>query len=258
MAVQERSIRVDGVIIRHSDFAETDRLLTIFTRETGKVRAIAKGVRKARSRKAGHVEPFTRANLQLARGRDLFILTQAESIEGYAALREDLILLGYASYIIELIDRSTSDDEENRSLYNLLIQTLSRLNRGDDPDLATRYFEIRFLDYVGFRPQLLFCAQCKTKIQAEDQFFSANQGGVICPNCGQLLPEARPISMSALKFLRHYQRSSYREAARASIPGTVFNEMENLMQYYIVSNLERSLNSPIFLRRVKENQKNIP
>lgn len=255
MPGQERSIRVDGVIIRHSEFAETDRLLTIFTREAGKVRAIAKGVRKARSRKAGHIEPFTRANIQLARGRDLFILTQVESIDGYPALREDLVLLGYASYVIELIDRSTTDVEENRSLYNLLIQTLSRLNRGDNPNLATRYFEIRLLDYIGFRPQLFSCVQCNAKIQAEDQYFSAIQGGVLCPKCGQLLPEARQISMLALKFLRHYQRSSYREASRAGIPESVFNEMENLVQYYIITSLERSLNSPAFLRRVRSNLK---
>lgn len=255
MPPQERSIRVEGVIIRHTNFGEADRLLTIFTRESGKVRSIAKGVRKARSRKAGHVEPFTRTILQLARGRDLFILTQAETLDGYSTLREDLILLGYASYVIELIDRSTNDDEENRSLYNLLTHTLARLNRGDDPNRATRYFEIRLLDYVGFRPQLYNCTQCDAEIQPEDQFFSAHQGGVICINCGQRDPQARPVSMLALKYLRHFQRSSYREASRASIPTAVYVEMENLMQYYLTFSLERSLNSPTFLRHVRSNQK---
>jgi DNA repair protein RecO (recombination protein O) len=253
MPPQERSIRVEGVIIRHTNFGEADRLLTIFTRESGKIRSIAKGVRKTRSRKAGHVEPLTRTNLQLARGRDLFILTQAETIDGYSSLREDLILLGYASYIIELIDRSTNDDDENRSLYNLLTQTLARLNRGDDPNLATRYFEIRLLDYVGFRPNLFSCAQCESEIKPEDQFFSAKQGGVTCVKCGQRDPQSRPISMLALKYLRHFQRSSYRDASRANIPASVYGEIENLMQYYITFNLERSLNSPAFLRRVRSN-----
>jgi len=202
MPPQERSIRVEGVIIRHSNFGETDRLLTIFTRELGKVRAIAKGVRKIRSRKAGHVEPFTRTNLQIARGRDLYILTQAEAVDVYTALREDLVLLVYAAYVIELTDRSTSDDEENRSIYNLLTRTLTRLDRGDDPNLATRYFEIRLLDYIGFRPQLFTCARCDTEIQAEDQYFSAYQGGVICFKCGQRNPKVKPVSMQALKYSR--------------------------------------------------------
>ncbi len=256
MPPQERSIRVEGVILRHSDFGEADRLLTIFTREAGKLRAIAKGVRKARSRKAGHVEPFTRTSLQLARGRDLFILTQAEAVDGFATLREDLVLLGYASYIIELLDRSTTDEVENRSLYNLLIRTLSRLNRGDDPNLVTRYYELRLLDYVGFRPQLLRCAQCDAGIKPEDQYFSAFHGGVICPKCGQRDPEARPISMQALKFFRHFQRSSYQEAARANISPPVYAEMEILMQYYLTYSLERGLNSPSFLRRVRRDQQN--
>lgn len=255
MPPQERSIRAEGVILRHSDFGEADRLLTIFTREVGKVRAIAKGVRKARSRKAGHVEPFTRTSLQLARGRDLFILTQAEAADVYAALREDLVLLGYASYVIELLDRSTTDEVENRALYNLLSRTLTRLNRGDNPNLVTRYYELRLLDYVGFRPQLINCARCETKIQPEDQYFSALQGGVICPKCGQRDPEARPISMQALKYFRHFQRSSYRDAARATITATVFAEMETLMQYYLTYSLERGLNSPSFLRRVRQDQK---
>lgn len=251
MPPQERSIRVEGVIIRHSNFGEADRLLTIFTRETGKVRAIAKGVRKVRSRKAGHVEPFTRSNLQLARGRDLFILTQAEAVDVYAVLREDLILLSYASYVIELIDRSTTDEEENRSIYNLLTRTLTRLNRGDDPNLSTRYFEIRLIDHLGFRPQLYDCAQCDSEIKPEDQYFSAHKGGVICPRCGQSDPETRPVSLLALKYLRHFQRSSYREAARATIPAPIYVEMENLLQYYLTYSLERGLNSPSFLRRVR-------
>ncbi len=256
MPPQERSIRVEGIILRHSDFGEADRLLTIFTREAGKLRAIAKGVRKARSRKAGHVEPFTRTSLQLARGRDLFILTQAEAADVYATLREDLVLLGYASYVIELLDRSTTDEVENRSLYNLLTRTLSRLNRGDNPNLATRYYELRLLDYVGFRPQLLACARCEAPIQPEDQYFSVLQGGVICPKCGQRDPEARTISMLALKYFRHFQRSSYREAARATIPDGVYAEMETLMQYYLTHSLERGLNSPSFLRRVRRDQEN--
>jgi len=256
MPAQERSIRAEGVILRHSDFSEADRLLTVFTRETGKLRAIAKGVRKARSRKAGHVEPFTRVSLQLARGRDLFILTQAEAIDVYANLREDLVLLGTASYVIELIDRSTTDEEENRSLYNILIRTLTRLDRGDDPNLVTRYFEIRLLDYVGFRPQLRVCTQCEAEIKAENQYFSALHGGVVCPKCGQRDPSIRPISMQALKYLRYFQRSSYRDAARAAIPAVVYAEMETLIQYYLTYNLERGLNSPSFLRRVRRETQN--
>lgn len=255
MSSKDRSLRVDGVITRHSDFGEADRLLTIFTREIGKVRVIAKGVRKPRSRKAGHVQPYTRSSLQLARGRDLFILTQAETINGYTALREDLILLGYTSYIIELIDQSTIEEEENRSIYNLLIRTLNRLNRGDSPNLVVRYFEIRLLDFIGFRPQLYVCTRCESEILPQNQYFSAQKGGVICPNCWRHDSETRPISMYALKYFRYFQRSSYQKAARASISEAVYSEMETLIQFYITVCLERGLNSPAFLRRMRNEGK---
>jgi DNA repair protein RecO (recombination protein O) len=252
MPDKERSIRAEAIVLRHTDWGEADRLLTLFTRELGKVKAIAKGVRKPRSRKAGHLEPFTRSNLLLARGRDLFILTQAEAIDVHSLLREDLILLGYASYVVELLDRSTYEEGEHRALYNLLNRTLARLSRGDHPDLATRYYEVRLLDLVGFRPQLLTCAQCESEIQEQDQFFSAQKGGVLCPACGRRDPQARPISVRALKYLRHFQRSNYREASRASIPAEIYTEMESIMQYYLTYSLERGLNSPTFLRRVKQ------
>jgi DNA repair protein RecO (recombination protein O) len=136
-----------------------------------------------------------------------------------------------------------------------LTHTLSRLNRGDNPNRATRYFEIRLLDYIGFRPQLFTCAQCQSEIQAEDQYFSAQQGGVICKKCGQRDPQVRPVAMLALKYLRFFQRNSYPETSRASISDEIYGEMENLMQYYITFNLERSLNSPAFLRQIRSGSK---
>jgi len=251
MPSKPRSLRAEGIILRHREWGEADRLLTIYTRELGKISAIAKGVRKPRSRKGGHLEPFMRSNLLLARGRTFYILTQAEAIDIYNTLREDLTLLGIASYMAELTDRFLYDEEENRSLYRILKQSLERLDRSEDPDLVSHYFEIRLLDQVGFRPQLFHCAQCESEIQPEDQFLSPKQGGALCPSCGARADEARPISMQALKYLRHFQRSSFQDAARAQITGRLNAEIENLMYYYLTYVLERKLNSPAFIQRVR-------
>ena len=113
MPRQQRSLRVEAIVLRHADMGEADRLLTLFTRELGKVRAVAKGARKVRSRKAGHLEPFTRVNLQLARGRSMFIVTQAETMDAHLPLRDDLTAIGYTSYVLELIDRFTYEEDEN-------------------------------------------------------------------------------------------------------------------------------------------------
>lgn len=255
MPSKERSLRAEAVVLRHSDWGETDRILTLFTRELGKVRAIAKGIRKPRSRKAGHLQPFTRSNLLLARGRDLFIITQAETVEAYLVLKEDLVLLGYAAYTVELLDRFTYEEGEHSALFRLLVNTLKRLAQHDDPDLVIHYYELRLLEQVGFRPQLFQCSQCEAEIVAEDQFFSASQGGVMCPKCGRRGNDTRQISLNALKYMRHFQRSSYAEARQARLSALVSAEIENLMQYYLTYLLERNLNTPVFLRRVRSDRR---
>jgi len=208
MPKRQRSQRVEAVVLRHSDWGEADRLLWLFTREQGKVRAIAKGARKLRSRKAGHIEPFTRVTLQLATGRDLYIVTQAETLERLADPQEDVWR-------------------------------------------ALRYYELRLLDFTGYRPELFHCVRCGKVIQPEDQFFSAAEGGVICPRCGAQQPDLRKITMPALKYLRHFTRSAYADVRRAQPTVAVQQEMENLIQHYVTFVLERGLNSPAFLHRIQ-------
>jgi DNA repair protein RecO (recombination protein O) len=253
MPKPEHTLRLEGVVLRHSDWGEADRLVTFFTREQGKMRAVAKGVRRLRSRKAGHLEPFTRVALMMARGRDLWIVTQAETVDAYQPLREDLERTGYAAYVIELLDRFTYEEGENFALYKLLVETLERVALEGNVFLAVRYYEIRLLDLLGFRPDLFRCVKCRNEIKPQDQFFSAGLGGVLCPNCGANSHDAdtRPISMDALRFLRHFQRSTYLEAKRARISSTVQREIEALMQAYLTYHLERSLKSPAFLRMVR-------
>lgn len=252
MPSRERSIRVEAVVLRHNDWGEADRLLGLFSREMGKLRAIAKGVRKPRSRKAGHLEPFTRVNLLLAKGRDMWIVTQAETVNAHLPLREDLERVGYAAYVVELLDRFTYEEGENQALYRLLVDTLARLNAAPDPELPIHFYEIRLLDLLGFRPQLFACNNCGEPIQPVDQYFSASLGGVLCPRCGAATAGAYPISMEALKYLRHFQRSSYNEAARARPSPEVAREIEMLMQHYLTYLLERGLNTPTFLRRIRQ------
>ena len=247
-----RSFRVDAVVLRHSDYGEADRLLTLYTRQLGKTRAIAKGARKIASRKAGHIEPFTHVRLQLAKGRDTLIVTQADTVDAFLSLRDDLVLTSQASYVLELLDRFTYEDEtENSAIFRLLTDTLSRLASQLDPWLVIRYYEIRLLDHLGFRPQLFECANCGREIQPENQFFSFGAGGVICPRCGRGLPNVHEISMETLKYLRHFQRSGYVEASRARPSLDVQKEAEGLMQGYFTYLLERELNTPGFLKKIR-------
>jgi len=258
MPSSPHTLTVEAVVLRHSDWGEADRLLTIYTRQAGKLRAVAKGARKLRSRKAGHLEPFTYVRLLLAHGRDFWIVTQAETVDAYLALREDLLRTGYAAYLMELVDRFTYDEGATAGLFQLLVESLARVEALPDPFIAVRYFELRLLDVAGFRPELFQCVRCGNPIQAEDQYFDALQGGVICPACSGHSPSARPVLREALRFIRHLQRSHFNDAARADPPQAVRSEMEQLMNYYLTFLLERKLNSPHFLDEIRRSTRQNP
>jgi DNA repair protein RecO (recombination protein O) len=247
-----RSFRAESIVLKHHDWGEADRIVTVFSREQGKLRVVARGVRKIRSRRAGHLEPFTHVMLQLARSSDLPIVTQADTVESFAILREDLEAIGHASYIVELLDKFTYQEGANIALFNLLKRTLERLAAGNvPPALVLRYFEMRLLDLAGFRPELSTCVICGEEIRAENQYFSAAQGGVVCPRPVHVQSGLVPISVDALRFLRHFQRSSFSEATRAQPSKGADREMEMVMQHYITYVLERGLNTPKFIKRLK-------
>lgn len=252
MPKTERSIRVDSVVLRHSDYGEADRLLTLYTREQGKIRAIAKGVRKIQSRKAGHLEPFTRVTLMLARGHDLWIVTQAETINAFQPLREELEMMSQAAYVVELLERFSYEEGQNWQLFDLLVDTLERLSSEKDPFVPVRFYEMRLLDLLGFRPLLFECASCGKEIKAEDQYFSAELGGILCPADGGTNPFARRVSQEALKYMRHFQRSNYVKASVADPAPEIRLEIEALMNHYLTHLLERKLNTPEFMKQIRK------
>lgn len=246
-----RTYRTQAVVLGHIEYGEADRILKLFTYEKGKITAIAKGVRKIRSRKAGHLEPFTRANLFLAKGRNLDIITQAETVNPYIGLREDLQRLAYAAYVVEVLDRFTYEEGQNINLFRLLTDTLSRLETHQDPATVVHYYEIRMLDLLGFRPQLFECIDCGAEVQAEDQFFSPLAGGVVCPACGGRRPEAWEVRKDVLRYLRHLQRSGWKQVESVVIPPEIEAGLVELVDRYFTYLLERKLNTPHFLREVQ-------
>lgn len=247
MPGEQRSYRAQGIVIRHREFGEADRILSLYTLEKGKVQAIAKGVRKIKSRKAGHLEPFTQVILQLAKGRNLDVITQVDTIRNFENIKKNLKLTAQASYVLEILDRFTYEEGENRPLYNLLIETLVRLDNGISPAIAVHYYEVHLMDILGFRPQLQECVVCGATIQPENQYFSAKLGGVVCPRSLSGDPTAWLISMEALKYLRFFQRSPWSQVKNRSIPEEEDKELSVLIEKYLTYLLEYNLKTPGFL-----------
>lgn len=249
---RERTFRSEAIILRRSDFGEADRLLTLYTHEFGKIQAIAKGARKPQSRKTGHVELFMRSKCFFARGRDLNILTQAELVEAYAALREDLIKATYASYAVELLDRFTVEEDKNMQLYDLLADTLKQLTSDVDVLLVARFYELRLLSITGFQPRLFHCVACSKPIEDQDQFFSAELGGLLCPDCQTVDRKARPVTAVAVKVLRYLQTRPWNIVTHLQLKRPLLHELEHILHFYLTHILERNLKSVDFLHRLRQ------
>ncbi len=240
---RERTYQTEAVILRRRNWGEADRILTLFTPQRGKVRVRAVGVRKPGSRKAGHLELFHRANLFLAKGRDFDIVTQAETVDAFARLREDLVRSAAASYTVELLDRLSPEESENYTAYRLLVRTLEELAGGGEPGLVLRCYDMKLLECTGYRPELALCTVGGEEIRAENQFFSPERGGAVCPRCAERAEGRLPISLAALRVLRHIQRCPIEEGLKLEVRKTTLEELEGVLQRYIQYVLESPLRS---------------
>ena len=249
---QERVYRTEAIVLREMDYGEADRILTLLTPK-GKLSVMAKGIRRPTSRKVGHLGLFMRAQLMLARGRNLDIITQAEGIESFEGIRGDLLRFTYACYVEELVERfAQEEDEDTSQLFELMIATLRWLAEEEDLALGIRHFELRLLTYVGYQPQFFSCLGCRQLIQAVPNYFSVAEGGLLCEACRLQDSAAMPVSVNAQKVLRYLQTHALSEARALRVGPATHTEVETVLQAYLEYILERELKSVIFLDRLRQ------
>ena len=246
-----RVYRADAVVLHQRRLGEADRVVTLYTPQLGKVDAIAKGVRKPTSRKAGHLELLTLTSLLLAVGKNLDVITQGETVESFMPMRTDLERLSRGFYVAELVDRFSEARVENYPVFRLLVETLQRLAASDALDLAVRYFELQLLGHLGYRPQLWRCVACRASLAPVPNSFSAALGGVVCPDCRQANVGLWRLSVSALKVLRLLERGSFDEAERLRLTPELASELELLLRGYVRHVLERNPRSLEFMDAVR-------
>ncbi|HNS50835.1 MAG TPA: DNA repair protein RecO [Anaerolineae bacterium] len=251
MSSRERVYRTEAIVLRRTDFGEADRLLTTFTPERGKIRLVAKGARKPSSRKSGHVELFSYDLFVVATGHSLDIITQAETLEPYRPLREDLLRTTYAYYVAELADGFAAERDENRPVFDLLKDTFGWLCTAQDLQLVARYFEVRFLGLVGYQPQLFVCSGCQKDLEPEVSYLSVGDGSALCRKCGQDRPGTMALSVNALKVLRFLQTREWETCRTLRLAGATHAEVEQAMSRYITYHLERKLKSVEFLQHLR-------
>jgi DNA repair protein RecO (recombination protein O) len=248
-----RLTSVDAIPLKRMDYGEADRIVTIFTPDRGKLRVIARGVRRPMSRIAGHFELFTHDHVMLAHGRELDTVTQASCIQPFRRLHEDMAALAQTYHLAELVDSLVEDRDPHPDVFALLKEGLAALDDGEvEIGLVARHFELHLLGAVGFRPELTLCLGCATQIQPDENGYSAVRGGVFCPSCAAHEPTARSLEVDTLKLLRFLQRtpSACNIALRA--PLGVGRGAERVLRRHIEHVLERRLRAAEFVRIVAE------
>ena len=251
MPTPPRVYTTPAIVLRQRKLGDADKILSLYTASFGKVEAVAKGVRKSRSKLAGHVEPLSHATFQLAKGKTLDIVTQVATIESFAALRDDLDRMSRALYACELLDRFTDLREEHFDLYRLLLDSLRRIAADADIDTPVRYFEMSLLDVLGYRPELEECVGCRGRLEAVTNYWSASAGGVVCPRCRSEESAVRPLSANGLKLLRLLLHGRWADVARVSIDAALASELERALLEYIRWTLERDVRSAAFIETVR-------
>lgn len=241
-----------GVVLRTINVGEADRILEIYSDDLGKVRAIARGVRKIQSRLAGHLEPFTYVDLMFARGRgDLPTITGAKAIQHYPGIRTDLDRVASASYLADLVGRLNPDAQVSKRFPTLVKDGLAMLDAGHEPTHVVGYYEWRMIMASGWQPDFYACVNCNQKLFPQALAFSLALGGVLCKHCHTKDPEAIQASPEAIKLLRCYSERPFAEVVGLLVGTKVRVETNRLVDRVVKHTLEYAPRSKAFLTHLE-------
>jgi DNA repair protein RecO (recombination protein O) len=235
-----------GIVLRSMKLGEADKIVTILTQGSGKVRGVAKGIRRTMSKFGARLEPLTHVSLLMYRGRNLDTVTQAEIVSPFRTIRGDFELIAAGEAMLEAADKVSEDHERNVRLFLLLLAGLRALEaRPHDAAAVAESFLLKLLSLSGFHPSLTACAVCGSP--GPHGWFSAGQGGVVCSDCAQ--HEAGRATEPALRWLDAVARVDLNGAGDMTPAVPVRREARALLYGFTEYHLERRIRSFSLLAR---------
>ncbi|MDS1029463.1 DNA repair protein RecO [Bacillota bacterium LX-D] len=245
-----RLCQVEAFVLNAKNFREADKIVTLFTKEQGKISALAKGIRKIKSKNRGALQPFSCSKVMLYKGQERNIITQCELIEGFPGLRKDLEHLSAASYQMELVQLLLPEEEKNQQVYILLSIALQLLVY-EDLELVTRFFEVKLLNILGYQPELDACVLCGQPIQMGINTFSAAEGGLLCSSCQYNQSQCKKLNGSTLAIWKQLQKINPRHLNRLKISSNDRIILKETLADYLEFLLERKLKAAGFMSKLK-------
>lgn len=233
--------RDHGVVLRTHKLGEADRIVSVMTEGHGKVRAVAKGVRKTKSRFGSRLEPCSHVAIQLYEGRQLDTITQAETIDHFRPIREDLDRLARATALLEAVDQIAQEGEANARLYQMLVGGLRSLAAANSPLLVAAFF-FKLLSLEGAHPLVDECASCGAPQELIG--FALSEGGALCRSCTD--GRGRYVSAEAMDLVRTILGGGVSRAL-AIPPSGVTIEVDHIATWSLEQHVERRLKSTTVL-----------
>lgn len=243
----------EAIVIGGHNLGEADRIIPFFTRKLGKVRAVARGARRVRSRYGGTLELFTLGQLVFfeSPNRTLHKINEFSVIEPFAGLKADLGRLGRGAYLVELAGASVEDGESNEEIFLLLRDALTLLVLHDEPRLV-RSFEIRLLRIVGYLLELYRCLVCRSVLeQGAASAISPTRGGLVCFRCLPRAPDHMSISPESLGFLRSALHGGLEQSLASPLSHPHTTNLQEVLKVCITHFFGKRLRSVAFLALVE-------
>ncbi|WP_147802939.1 DNA repair protein RecO [Alkalicoccus halolimnae] len=248
--------KVEGIVLRTTDYGETNKIITIYSRENGKTALMARGAKKTKSRFSSATQPFVFGVFIFYQSKGMGSLNQADIVDSFRYIRSDLMKTAYASYAVELLDKLTEDKEPNRPLFDLLFQIFDHINKGDDPEVLIRLFETKMLYLSGAPPELRACVNCGNMDNIA--VFSLSYGGVLCSECANM--ETRPVPAGAhtLKLLKLFQQINPSRIGTIKVKKETKDEMKVLLEAYYEEYVGVYIKAKRFIKQMEElEQRNV-
>jgi DNA repair protein RecO (recombination protein O) len=229
--------QVKGIILKKYDYRESDRLFIIYTDELGKIEAVAKGVRKIKSKMAGHLDLFSVIDLMVAPGKIYYQIAGADRIKNFSNIKSDLVKTVLASFCLEVADGFTKPEHPDFKIYDLLQEVLEIFNNGKIKDflkiyVLSKFFVLKLLAFLGWTPELYSCVKCKKKIVPNGNYFDAARGGMVCGKCAR---QGMPISTVAIKIFRFVLQKNFKSAAAMRIGKANVREIAKIIDTFMAA-----------------------
>lgn len=241
--------RTQGVVIGETDIGEADKILTVFTKSHGKIKAVVKGAKRSKSSLTACSQFLVYSDYILFRGKDIYKVNSCEVIEPFYNIRNDLQRLTYASYSAEIIGEVVKEELPSYRVLQLFLNTLFALSETDKPlELIIRAFELRLMALIGYKPHIEGCSGCGTSTKC--CYFNFGKSGLVCNECGDGSEGSVSVSEATISALRYILKSDIKKLFSFSVPDSVLKELKLINQIYLTDKLEKDFKTLKFLDKI--------